>query len=91
MDFMERLPKFMGNDTIFAAVDQLSKYAHFIPLCHPFTSKGVASVFICEVVRLHGFPRSIISDYDKIFLSHFWTELFRMQGTKLRRSIAYHP
>ena len=26
-----------------------------------------------------------------IFTSRFWTKLFNMQGTKLKRSMAYHP
>ena len=28
---------------------------------------------------------------ETVFLSHFWTELFRLQGTTLSRSTAYHP
>lgn len=42
------------------------------------------------MVRLHGIPCSIVSDLDKVFLSLFWTELFRLQGTSLKRSTTYH-
>lgn len=72
-------------------VDRLSKYAHFILLKHPFNTKSVAAVFVKEVVRLHGYPWSIISDRDNIFTSIFWEELFWVSGTQLRCSTAYHP
>ncbi|XP_072088142.1 uncharacterized protein [Arachis hypogaea] len=60
MDFIGELPKANGMDTIFVVVDHMTKYARFFPLSHPFTAKDVAVLFIKEVVRLHGFPSSIV-------------------------------
>ena len=91
MDFIEGLPKVGGKSVILTVVDRFSKYAHFIPLAHPYTATSVALSFFNDIVRLHGLPRSIVSDRDVIFTSNFWKELFRLCGVKLRMSSAYHP
>lgn len=51
----------------------------------------VAKNFVEGIVKLHGMPKSIISDRDPIFISNFWREFFKMSRTKLHMSFAYHP
>ena len=91
MDFIEGLPRAQGKNAIRVVVDKLTRYAHFIPISHPFTAKDIADLFVREIVKLHEFPNTIISNRDKICLSQFWRELFKSAGTKLKFSSAYHP
>jgi len=56
-----------------------------------FTAIKVVDMFTVMVCKLHGMPKSIVSDRDPIFMSNFWRELFSLNGTKLRMSFAYHP
>lgn len=64
-------PKSQGPDTILVVVDRFIKYGHFFPLSHPYSAKMVAIVFVKEVVRVHGIPKSIFNDRDPIFLNNF--------------------
>nr|GEZ80921.1 RNA-directed DNA polymerase, eukaryota, reverse transcriptase zinc-binding domain protein [Tanacetum cinerariifolium] len=53
--------------------------------------KEVAEVFVEAVVKHHGIPKTIVCDRDPIFVSKFWTQLFKLSGTQLNRSTTYHP
>ena len=75
----------------WGVTDRLSKYAHFVALSHSFSAKIVVEHFVKHVIKLHGMPKSIISDPDPIFISKLWQEFFTMSGTKLKLSSAYHP
>ena len=91
IDFVEALPKVHGKSVLLTVVDRFSKYAHFIPLGHPYTASSVAPAFFNDIVRLHGFPESIVSDRDPVFTGHVWRDLFRFAGVQLRMSTAFHP
>ncbi|GJZ20949.1 retrotransposable element Tf2 [Tanacetum coccineum] len=91
MDSIKKLPTSHGKSVILLVVNRLRKYAHFIPLAHPFTASQVAQVFLDQVYNLHGLPESIVSDRDKVFLSNFWKALFAELKVKLKLSTAYHP
>ena len=91
LDFIEGLPKLEGKDVILVVVDRMSKYAHFLTLAHPFTALHVAQVYLDQIYKLHGLLQTIVSDRDRIFLSRFWTELFKLIGIELKMSSSYHP
>lgn len=91
MDFIEGLPVSESCDTILVVVDRFTKYAHFLALKHPFSANTVAKLVMDQVVKLHGMPKTIVSDRDKVFTSVFWQSLFATFNTKLLRSSGYHP
>jgi len=77
--------------TSLVIVDRFSKGLHLGMLPPHHTAYTVAMLFMEIAGKLHGMPRSIISDRDPLFVSKFWKELFTMSGTRLRLSSAYHP
>lgn len=91
MDFIEGLPISERYSCILVIVDKFSKYAHFLPLIHPYTAQSVATTFMKNFYKLHGMPKVIISDRDRIFTSLFWEHLFTKSGTELHMSSSYHP
>jgi hypothetical protein len=91
MDFITGLPRTQGKDCIFVVVDRLMKFAHFFSIATDFSATQVAELFFREIFRLHGLPKTIVSDRDSRFMSTFWQELFRLVGMALTPSTSYHP
>lgn len=91
LDFITGLPPFHGFTVILVVVDRFSKGAHFGMLQTHYSAYKMAQLFIDMVCRLHGFPKSLVSDKDPVFISAFWRKLFKLAGTKLWMSTAYHP
>ena len=91
MDFIVKLPKSHGYDSIFVVCDRLTRAAHFIPCNESMTAGDLAWLFLDRLFRHHGLPDSIISDHGSTFVSNFWKALTSQLGITLRHSTAYHP
>ena len=92
MDFIMGLPQSeTGNDGILTVVDRATKMVHLVPVRQTITAADTARVFWDNIGKLHGIPRSIVSDRDPRFVSKFWQELWGILGSKLRMSSAHHP
>jgi hypothetical protein len=92
LDFITALPLTpSGHNAILVVTDKLTKMSHFIATDVNVTAEQTAQLFIDNVFKLHGVPRKIISDRGAQFTSLFWTTLWKLLGTKLNISTAYHP
>lgn len=92
MDFVVGLPKAQsGQDAIWVIIDRLTKSVHFLPIKVLDKLDKLAKLYVCEMVKLHGVPVSIVSNRDPGFTSRFWDKLQNAMGTKLNFSTAYHP
>lgn len=71
MDFITRLPEVQGLDCIYVVVDILTKFAHFFAIPAKDSASQVTELFFREVFRLHGLPKTIVSDRDSRFMGGF--------------------
>jgi hypothetical protein len=91
MDFINGLPRTQkANDLIWIIVDRLTKDMHFIHVCTTYGGDKLARLYIDNILKLHGVPKSIISDCGAQFVSKFWRSLHQALKTNLDYSSVYH-
>ena len=59
------------HDSILIEVDKFSKMAHFIPCPKTSDASRVAVIFFDHVIKLHGLPKTKVSERDVKFVSYF--------------------
>jgi hypothetical protein len=92
MDFITKLPRSSKqHDSIMVVVDKLTKAAHFVPVKSTYKETNIVDIYMREIAKLHGVPKTIVSDRDPKFTSNFWKGLFKGIGTSLNFSTTYHP
>lgn len=97
MDFIVKLPKSRdlvngtNYDSVIVIVDRLTKYTHFIPFREASDAQQLGHLIMDRLVRYHGFPRTFITDRDKLFTSNYWKTLIAMIGIRRKLSTAFHP
>jgi len=92
MDFIVGLPRSQkGHDSIWVIVNRLTKVAHFIPVKIGYSVDKLAELYIDNVLRLHGAPKSIVSDRGPQFSAKLWKSFHKAMCTSLDFSTTFHP
>jgi transposase InsO family protein len=64
---------------------------HLIPCHTTIDAVGLAKLFLREVVRLHGLPKTIVSERGRQIASTCWRPICSRLGIDRRMSKAFHP
>jgi hypothetical protein len=92
VDFVGGLPMSRkGHDYLYVVVDRFSKMCILMPCKKQITAEMTVHLFFQNVWVHFGLPTSIISDQDSRFLGKFWSSLWELMDTKMKKSTAFHP
>ena len=78
------------NDAILVLINKLIKYATYIATIKDLNVERLADLMWREFICRHDMMRSIISNRDSLFTSHFWSTLCWHLRAKRKLSTAFH-
>jgi len=78
-------------DAILVIVDRFTKMIRLKATTTNISSEGIAKIYRDEIWKLHGVPRTILSNQGPQFVLKFIEEFTKVLGTQRKLSIAYHP
>ena len=85
------LPKSNGKNTIVVIVDQFTKIIQLKATTINISLEEIAKIYCDKIWKLHGVPRTILSDRGPQFVSRFIEELMKALGTKQMLLTVYYP
>jgi hypothetical protein len=82
----------IAYDTVMTVTDKYTKAVRFLPGRKDWSAAEWAKA-VYEGVTLNGwgYPRTLISDRYRRFLSALWTSILELSGTRHITTTAYHP
>jgi len=75
VDFIMKLPIVAGKDAILVVCDRLSKITYFVATTEGTSAEGLARLFRDNVWKLHGLPKSMVSDRGPQFVAELTKKL----------------
>jgi hypothetical protein len=95
IDFVGPLPESRNRDGVFDSITVviclLTAMVHLVPSRINYNAHQIAELVFEHIYKLHGLPKHIISDWDVLFTSAFWSQLNQLIGTQLKMSSTYYP
>ena len=85
------LPKSNGMDAIVVIVDRFTKMIRLKATTTNILLEEIAKIYRDEIWKIHGVPRTILSDRGPQFASKFMEDFTKVLGTKRKLSTAYYP
>ena len=91
MDFVGGLPMSRkGHDYLYVVVDRFRKMCILMSCKKTITAEKTTNLFFQNFWVHFGLPTSIVSDRDSQFFGDFWSKLWDMMDTRLKKSRTFH-